>query len=465
MNADSKAAKFEGTNISRRSLLTGAAAAAAFTIVPSRVLAGPGKIAPNNKINLGCIGVGDQGTRDMKRFLTQKQVRVVAVCDVDTDNRKKAKQIVDEKYGSSDCATYNNFREMLSTREDIDAVLIITPDHSHTLVSLAAMRMGKHVYCQKPLTHTVFEAKTLAQAARKYKVATQLGTGNQASEDSRLLREWIWAGAIGPVREVHNWSNRPIWPQGIDRPKERPPVPAGLDWDLWLGPAPYRPYHPAYLPLVWRGWLDFGTGALGDMGCYSFDTIFRVLKLKYPQSVEAHASDFALKMWTQLKPNTETYPMASFIRWAFGARGDMPPVKLYWYDGGLKPFETDELEGRRLQREGLIFVGDKGKILCGFSGQSPRLIPESKMRSFKRPPKTLPRSVGHHEEWLGACKGGEPGGANFEYSGLVTQALLLGNVALRFRRKLLWDGPNFKITNVPEANKYLHCPYRQGWTL
>ena len=465
MNTDSKAAKFESTNISRRSLLTGVAAAAAFTIVPNRVLAGPGKIAPNNKINLGCIGLGDQGTRDMKRFLTQKQVRVVAVCDVDTDNRKKAKQIVDEKYGSSDCATYNNFREMLSTRKDIDAVLVITPDHSHTLVSLTAMRLGKHVYCQKPLTHTVFEAKTLAQAARKYKVATQLGTGNQASEDSRLLREWIWAGAIGPVREVHNWSNRPIWPQGIDRPKETPPVPAGLDWDLWLGPAPYRAYHPAYLPLVWRGWLDFGTSALGDMGCYSFDTIFRVLKLKYPKSVEAHASDFAPKMWAQLQPNTETYPMASFIRWDFPARSDMPPVKLYWYDGGLKPFETDELEGRQLQREGLIFVGDKGKILCGFSGQDPRLIPESKMRSFKRPPKTLPRSIGHHEEWLGACKGGEPGGANFEYSGLVTQALLLGNVALRFRRKLLWDGPNFKITNVPEANKYLHCPYRQGWTL
>jgi len=401
----------------------------------------------------------------MKTFLGKAGVRIVAVCDVDTNNRNRARDIVNEKYGNSDCAAYNNFREMLGKRKDIEAVLVVTPDHTHAAVSITAMKMRKHVYCQKPLTHTVFEAHKMAEAARKYKVATQLGTVNQASEGSRLLREWIWDGAIGPVREVHNWSNRPIWPQGIDRPKEEPPVPPTLDWDLWLGPAPYRPYHPAYLPLVWRGWWDFGTGALGDMGCYSFDTIFRVLKLGHPTSVEASGSAFAPRMWDKLQVNSETYPRASVIRWQFPARTDMSPVTVTWYDGGMLPPKPDELDGQDLSIEGLLFVGDKGKILCGFSGSNPRLIPDSRARAYKPPPKTLPRSIGHHDEWLRACRGGEPGGANFEYSGLITKALLLGNVALRTRRKLYWDGPNLKVTNVPEANEYIHCRYRQGWTL
>ncbi len=451
--------------LSRRDFIGGTAAAAAFTIVPGSVLAGARRVPPSEKINLGCIGVGDQGTRDMKSFLAKDSVRILAVCDVDANHRKMAKGIVDEKYNNRDCRAYNDYREMLEKHKDIDAVLVVTPDHTHAAISIAAMKAGKHVYCQKPLTHTVLEARKMAENARKYKVATQLGTVNQASEDSRLLCEWIWAGAIGAVREVHNWSNRPIWPQGIDRPTETPPVPATLDWDRWLGPAPHRPYHPAYLPLVWRGWLDFGTGALGDMGCYSFDTIFRVMKLAHPTSVEASGSAFTPKMWNQLHINTETYPRASVIRWQFPARADMPPVTVTWYDGGMYPPEPDELEGRQLHREGLLFVGDKGKILCGFSGGSPRLIPESKMQAFKQPPKTLPRSIGHHDEWLRACRGGKPAGAKFLFSGLVTQALLLGNVALRTRRKLYWDGPNFKVTNIPEANKYLHCEYRRPWTL
>ncbi len=453
-------------NISRRDFMGGAAAiATAFTIVPSYVLAGPRRIPPSEKITIASIGVGDQGTRDMKSFLNKPDVRIAAVCDVDANNRDRVRHIVNEKYGNSDCTAHTDFRKMLQKHKDIEAVLVVTPDHSHALVSITAMKMGKHVYCQKPLTHTVFEARKMAETARKYKVATQLGTVNQASEDSRLLREWIWAGAIGPVREVHNWSNRPIWPQGIDRPTETPPVPATLDWDRWLGPAPHRPYHPAYLPLVWRGWLDFGTGALGDMGCYSFDTIFRVLKLAHPTSVEASGSAYAPKMWNQLEVNSETYPRASVIRWQFPARPDMPPVTVTWYDGGMFPPKPDELKDRELTREGLLFVGDKGKILCGFAGANPRLIPESRMKAYKPPPKTLPRSIGHHDEWLRACKGGEAAGANFEYSGLVTQALLLGNVALRTRRKLYWDGPKLKVTNLPEANKYIHQDYRRPWSL
>ena len=267
------------------------------------------------------------------------------------------------------------------------------------------------------------------------------------------------------MREVHNWSNRPIWPQGIARPKETPPVPSTLDWDLWLGPAPDRPYHPAYLPLVWRGWLDFGTGALGDMGCYSFDTIFRVLKLGHPTSVEASGSAYSPRMWARLEVNQETYPRASVIRWQFPSRRNMPPVKVIWYDGGMLPPKPDEMQGRDLSIEGLLFVGDKGKILSGFSGGNPRLIPDSKMREYRKPLKTLPRSIGHHNEWLRACKGGEPAGANFEFSALVTKALLLGNAALRTRRKLYWDGRNLKVTNIPEANNYLHFDYRRPWTL
>jgi predicted dehydrogenase len=466
-SAKDQNANFSGKTVqlSRRNFMRGAATAAALAIVPRHVSAAQRKSQPSERLNIACIGVGDQGTRDMKSFLSKPDVQIVAICDVDSNNRDRARQTVNGQYGNEDCAAYNDFREMLQKQKGIDAVLVVTPDHSHALVSATAMRMGKHVYCQKPLTHTVFEARKLAETARECKVATQLGTVNQASEDSRVLREWIWDGAIGPVREVHNWSNRPIWPQDIDRPTEKPPAPPTLDWDLWLGPAPYRPYHPAYLPLVWRGWWDFGTGALGDMGCYSFDTIFRVLKLGHPKSVEASCSAFSPKMWAPLQLNRETYPRASLIRWEFDAREDMPAVSITWYDGGLLPPKPDKLGQENLGIEGLLFVGDKGRIISDFSGGQPRLIPEPRMRAYKLPPKTIARSIGHHEEWLAACKGSEPAGANFEFSGPVTEALLLGNVALRIRKKLFWDAPNMKVVNVPEANEYLHFQYRSPWSL
>jgi predicted dehydrogenase len=276
------------------------------------------------------------------------------------------------------------------------------------------MKKGKHVFCQKPLTHTIYEARRMAEAAKETGVATQIAVGNQASEATRLLCEWIWAGVIGPVREVYNWSSRPFWPQGIERPKDVQPVPAGLDWDLWLGPAPERGFNQAYLPFVWRGWGDFGCGALGDMGSYSYDTLFRVLKLEAPETVEASSSE----------RYDETYPLASICRYNFPARGDMPAVKFNWFDGGLKPERPDELEeGRPLkgeaeEDEGLLFVGDHGKILCDFNGGHPQLIPRAKMDAFVPPPKTLPRSPGNEREWLNACKGGkDKPGANFEFSG------------------------------------------------
>jgi len=294
-------------------------------------------------------------------------------------------------------------------------------------------------------------------------VATQIAVANQASEDTRLLCEWIWSGAIGPVRQVANWSSRPFWPQGLDRPKEAEPVPDGLDWDLWLGPAPERPYNHAYAPFVWRGWVDFGCGSLGDMGSYSFDTIFRVLKLEAPQSVEASSTE----------RYSETYPWANIVRYDFSARGDMPAVKFNWYDAGLKPARPDELEENRPLKgegeeddEGLLFIGEHGKILCGFNGANPKLIPQAKMDAFQPPPKTLPRSPGNEREWLDACKGSKvkPGG-NFEFSGMVTETLLLGNVTTLVGQKLKWDRPSMKAVNSDAADKYIRPERSKGWEL
>jgi len=261
------------------------------------------------------------------------------------------------------------------------------------------------------------------------------------------------------VGEVHVWSDRPIWPQGLERPKDTPPVPAGLDWDLWLGPAPYRPYHPAYIPFKWRGWWDFGTGALGDMGCHSLTHVFKALKLGHPTSV--HASS------TKLFP--ETAPVASMVHYDFPARDGMPEVQLTWYDGGLKPRRPRQLDEQvRLEPDGMIFVGDKGTILSGFAGANPRLIPEQRMKAYKSGKaggKTLPRSIGHYKEWIEACKGGKPAGCNFDFGGPVTEAVLLGNIAVRTAEKLYWDAQNMKITNHEEANRYVKEPYRQGWEL
>jgi predicted dehydrogenase len=499
MESERKMEKQE-EQISRRAFLGSAVSAAAFTIVPRHVLGGPGYIPPSGKLNAACIGVGAQGTRVMMDFLGQPDVQIVSVCDVNQESsnysewgtnelrnrerellgkpdwgadwkgatcgREPARRLVEAYYAGHSpsgryrgCSAYNDFRELLEKEKDLDAVIVGTADHWHAPVSVAAMRKGKHVYCQKPMTRSIFEARRMGEVARETKVATQVAVGNQASEETRLLCEWIWAGAIGPVREVHNWSSRPFWPQGIERPKDEEPVPDGLDWDLWLGPAPARPYNHVYLPFVWRGWFDFGTGAIGDMGCYSFDTIFRVLKLGPPGSVEASS--------TRIFP--ETFPQASLIHFSFPARGDMPAVQVHWYDGGLTPPRPEGLEeGRGLageENEGLLFIGDQGTIMCGFSGENPRLLPDSKMKTFQPPPKTLPRSIGHDREWIEACKGGKAAGANFEFEAAITETILLGNVALRAGKKLYWDAGNMKVTNVPTAQPYVSPEYRPGWTL
>lgn len=510
--------KASGRAMTRRSFLGQAAAGAVgFTIIPRRVMGGAGYVAPSDKVNLAFVGVGAQGLRVMLHFLRQPDVQGVAVCDVtksaanypqwDTHEfcksvrsllgadsgwdwlspdqpiqlthslrvtsgvagREPCQQIVNAYYGQPQrsgeyhgCAAYVDFRELLEKQKDVDGVVVCTADHLHAAVSAAAMRKGKHVFCQKPLTHTVYEARRIAEIARETGVATQIAVANQASEDTRLLCEWIWGGAIGPVREVVNWSSRPYWPQGIERPKDAEPVPDGLDWNLWLGPAPERAFNHAYLPFVWRAWSDFGCGALGDMGCYSFDTIFRVLRLEAPASVEASSTE----------RYAETYPLASIVRYDFPARGDMPPVKFTWYDGGLKPPRPEELEENRRFRgedeeedEGLLFVGERGKILCDFNGRNPKLIPQSKMDSYEPPPKTLPRSPGNEREWLDACKGSrvKPGG-NFEFSAVVTEALLLGNVAIQSGQRLS-GGPNPKAVSADIDQKYIYPERRSGWEI
>jgi predicted dehydrogenase len=461
--------------IARRRFLGQAAAAAAVTIVPRHVLGGEGHTAPSAKTTLAAIGTGGQGLQNVQIFLQFPEVQVVAVCDVNresgghlswnwtqgkeqrTAGREPARRLVEEQYAADKgkgtyraCRAYSDYRELLE-KEDVDAVMVATPDHTHAVITMAALKRRKHVYCEKPLTYSVFEARQVAEAARAAKVATQLGNQGQATEEARVTCELIADGAIGPVHEVQVWSGPRFWawPPGEGRPTETPPVPDGLDWDLWLGPAPQRPYHPAYTPWTWRNWWDFGTGLLGDLGCHKLSTVFKALQLGHPVGVEACST----------KLNPEIYPLGVIARFEFPVRGDMPPLTLTWYDGGLKPPRPKDLEPNRGMGD-VLYFGEKGTLM------GHRLIPETQMQRYGRPPKKLPRSPGHHQEWVAACRGGPPAGANFvDHAGLLTEACLLGNVALRSGKKLAWDGPKSRVTNDEAANRMLHREYRAGWTL
>ncbi|MGH2270594.1 Gfo/Idh/MocA family protein [Anaerohalosphaeraceae bacterium U12dextr] len=454
--------KKAGQGLSRRDFLGSAAGMALFTIVPSSVLGADGQTPPSRKLNVAGVGVGGMGAGNIAEIA--KTENIVALCDVDFSyaagtfkNYPQAKQ-------------FKDYRKMLDEMgKDIDAVVIATPDHTHAVIAMECMRRGKHVYVQKPLTKTVYEARMLTEAARKYKVITQMGNQGHSGEGIRLICEWIWDGAIGEVREVHAWTNRPVWPQGLSRPTETPPVPESLDWDLWIGPAPMRPYHPAYHPWNWRAWVDFGTGALGDMACHILDPVFWALKLKYATSVQGTYAANVLKKWEK-EGVDESYPLGSIIHLEYPARGDMPPVKIHWYDGGLMPERPEELEPGRKMGDGdggVLFVGDKGKLMCGCYGKGPQLIPYSRMKDYKRPEKTLPRVETSHEmNWVEACKSGKPASTPFDYAGPFTEMVLMGNLSLfKPGEKILWDGDNMKVTNFPELNKYVNPPYREGWSL
>jgi predicted dehydrogenase len=447
--------------ISRRDFMGAAAAVAAFTFVPKHVLAGSG----GNKLNIAGIGVGGRGASDLEAVESEN---IVALCDVDLNSAKDTIK----KYPKA--KVYRDFRKMLDEEEkNIDSVVIGAPDHIHAPAAIRAMKMGKHVYCEKPMAHTIFEAREMTRVARETGVVTQMGNQGHGGEGLRLYWEFIHDGAIGTVREVHVWSDRagtadrPWWPQGIDRPKGSVPVPEALDWDLWLGPAArWRPYakfpdgrggEATYCPFNWRGWWDFGCGAIGDMAVHNADPAFFSLDLDAPTAVEAETSGV----------NDETLPVSNIIRFEFPARGNRPAIKLTWYDGGNLPPVPAELEGRRLDGNGILFVGDKGKLLGPSHAGAPRLIPESRMKEYGRPPKKLPRSPGHHEEWIAACKAGKPEDAKsgFWYAGPFTEALLVGNLSVRLQKRVEWDSKTMRSPNCPEADNYITKFYRVGWTL
>jgi len=434
--------------LSRRDFVRAATTVAGFMFVPRSVLGAARRSSANEKLNIAGIGVGGQGGGDINEVSSEN---IVALCDVDEDRAR------DTFNKFPNARKYRDFRVMLEKEsKNIDAVVIATPDHIHAPAAIMAMKMGKHVYVEKPMAHTIYEARRMTEVAREMKVVTQMGNQGHAGEGLRLTYEFIHDGAIGTVTEAHVWSDRPIWPQGIDRPAETQPVPKTLDWDLWLGPTRWRPYNSAYAPFNWRGWWDFGCGAMGDMAVHNADPAFFCLDLDAPIAAEAQTSGV----------NNETFPKWQIITYYFPAKGSRPPAKVIWYDGGKKPPRPPELEqGRELDSNGILFVGDKGKILCGGWSGAPRIIPESKMKEYKRPPQTLPRSPGHHREWIQACKDNNPKGAlaGFEYSGPFTESLLVGNLAVRLGRRVEWDTKTLRSPDAPEADNYITKFYRLGY--
>lgn len=434
--------------ITRRDFLKGAAATGAGLLIlrDSRMAFG---YPANETLNVAVIGAGGKGDVNMRSVAKEKQ-NIVAICD--TRDEVLAKLTND----FPDAKQYADYRRMLTKmRKQIDAVVISTPDHTHAIPAVMAMQMGMHVYCEKPLTHSIYEARVLRDAARKYKVATQMGNQGSALSGLRETVEVIKSGAIGQVRELHVWSNRPVWPQGVHRPKDTPPIPDNLHWDLFLGPAPKRPYHPDYQPFNWRGWFDFGTGAIGDMGCHTLNTAFRALDLVNPIVVKAKSND----------KTDESYPKSSVITYTFPQRGNLSPLKMTWYDGGLKP-PADLLDGRDLPGSGVVYIGEKGKIYSPDDyGAQYILMPEADFEGYKPPSPTLPRSPGHYAEWIRACKGGEPAFAEFDFAAAITETLLLGNLAVITGEPIYWDPDNMKAINCPKADYWINRPYREGWSL
>lgn len=462
------------TRFPRRQFLRAAPVLAVAAIVPRWVLGGPGYVPPSQRLNVAIIGTGGQGITNLKELLRHPDVNVSAICDVAEfwDNshlyyrhnggRGPARGVIaedarqDPDRGRRECPVYIDYRVMLErANPDIDAVLVAAPNHIHAVASMAAIQAGKGVYCEKPLTHSVYEARQLARAAREARVATQMGNQGHSTDDIRRAVEWVRDGAIGPVRAVHAWNGGPNRVMPVNRPLEAVPLPDGLAWDLWLGPAKSRPFHPAYAPLTFHYWWDFGSGTLGNYGCHTLDTAVWALDLEHPTLVEASSTALS----------EETTPLAMTCHYVFPARGNRPSVDLFWYDGGLRPPRPacldpdDELPAAG----GSLMVGDNGAILSGVWSGTPRLIPEAKMRDYRQPPPTIPRSKGHHRDWIDACKGGPVPSAGFDYAARLTEIVLLGVVALRTGKTLHWNGPEMRATNAPEAEPLIHGHFRRGW--
>jgi len=408
--------------------------------------------SPNSRLNVAGIGCGGKGGDDIGACAGEN---IVALCDVDDKAAKKSFR------NWPDAERFRDYRVMLEKRKDIEAVTIGTPDHTHAPAAFMAMELGIHVYVEKPLAHTVQEARILRQAASRCGVVTQMGNQGHSMDGVRRICEVIWTGLLGDVCEVHVWTDRPAgwWPQNIDRPTDTPDVPNSLDWDLWLGTAPYRHYHPAYLPFRWRGWWDFGCCALGDMGCHSMDPVFWAMKLGEADRYSIEAVEFE-------GGNRETGPAWSVIRYEFPNRGPMPPVTVIWYDGGKKPPAPEGVSPDVLDANGCLFVGSEGTILAGVYGDDPRLLPEEEMKDFVWPDPFIPRvNGGPVGEWINACKGGKSPGSSFDYSGPLTEFVLLGNVALRSGTGIEWDAKRMKVTNDRAANRFVTKKYRKGWNI
>jgi predicted dehydrogenase len=534
--------------ITRRKFVAGTTGAAVGAmIVPRHVIGGPGYQAPSDTVNFALVGCGGQGKTDSAELVTNGQ-NLVAMADVDfayvdrevaartkprpfrqqpgapepsAEQVERFKRMQEQQVQEalklqaaySKAKRYADFRKLLEAHKDIDAVMIATPDHTHAIIAKAAMELGKHVYCEKPLTWSIREARVLRETAARTKVKTQMGNMGHSSEGAALVNEWVQAGIIGPVKEVHVWTNRPLgfWPQGVPRPGKPPvtadapangpaasnfgtdwnarlvnrtlaaamdgnfPVPQGLDWDLFLGPAPEVPYHPIYHPFNWRGWLDWGTGAIGDMAAHLIDHPYWALGLTYPTSVEATYTPWGV----DIKNKPVSYPMGSHVVYRFPARGAQPPVKLTWFDGGLMP-ERPELLPDNVQLDpggGAIFYGEKGILVHGTYAANPKLFPQSLMEAAQKVPKTYFRveksgegqfaSAKHRMNWINAIKGKEEATCPFDYASRLTETMLLGVVAMKVgqSKKLVYDGEKGQITNLPDANQYLHREYRKGWSL
>jgi predicted dehydrogenase len=513
--------------LSRRQLmLTGgaAAAAAAFTIVPRHVLGGVGFVAPSEKITLACVGFGTQAIREIGGILASPDVQIVAVCDVEKDGvnylewgkngirngirrilgnttwregsnhvpggRDVGKEVVETFYAKQRgkehykaCATYVDFRELLDREKDLTAVKVMTPDHTHAVISLAALKKGLNVIVHKPLANRLLEARAVIATARANKVATHfmpasLGAGQKEAVDI------IKNGAIGTLREIHNWSMRPMWPQFATLPTDTPTIPPGFDWKLWLGPALDRPYHPNYTHTNFRGWYEFGGGSIADMGHYSLWPLFQLLGLEAPISVEStpsHVCTVSDEICQRID-NNYSFPAACTIRMRFAPKGQREALDVFWYDGGIKPPVPEELmaENQEFEEEGMMFVGDKGKILGGFHSEDPHLLPDSRMRAYRKAnnlPVPAPRQRGRgnrqgrdpaarNAAWIAAFKGGPMSYGDFTLAGPISDAMNLASISLRLGgRRLLWDSSAAKITNVPEANKFLTREYRAGWEI
>jgi predicted dehydrogenase len=463
-------------SLTRRRFLANTAGVVAASLLPRHLLAGAASPPPSERLNVAIIGTGGQGITHIQQLLNHPDVNLTALCDVAEfwDNshlyyrhhggRGPARQAMAEHPrknndpGWHEAAVHVDYRVMLErAHRDIDAVVIAAPNHIHAVAAMAAMRSGKGVFCEKPLTHSINEARALARTARETGVATQMGNQGHSTDDIRRAVEWIRDGAIGRVRAVHAWRGGPNKPMPETRPAETPPVPEGLHWDLWLGPAKSRPYHPAYAPQAFHYWWDFGSGTLGNFGCHTLDTAVWALDLEHPSWIEASSTPLS----------KETTPAAATYRYRFPARNDQPPIDLFWYDGGLRPPRPDCLEADRELplAGGSLIIGDHGAVLSETWSGSPRIIPQTRMRDYQPPPPTLPRSRGHHRDWIDACKGGPPPSSNFEFGARLTEIVLLGGVALRVGETLYWDGPNMAAPGTPEAEPLIRGHFRPGWEL